>query len=79
MFEVIFVLSVAENKSNLDVASKRLFLRWRLSLPNVQHGEYLSDFAHKHKRMWEILRGEPKSQSSRRISYTNALAFPNKQ
>jgi hypothetical protein len=76
---VTFVLSVAEKKSNLDVASKRLFLRLEVELAECPTGEYPSDFAHKLKRMWEIQRGEPKSQSSRRISYTNPLAFPNKQ
>jgi hypothetical protein len=40
-------------------------LEWRLSLSNIQQGEYPSNLAHKLKRMWEIQKGEPRSQSSR--------------
>jgi hypothetical protein len=38
MFEVTFVLSIAKKKINLDVASKRLFLRMEVELAKYPTG-----------------------------------------
>jgi hypothetical protein len=47
-----------KRKSNLDLASKRLSLDWRLSLSDVHLGEYPSDFTHKLKILSDVQHGE---------------------
>jgi hypothetical protein len=47
-----------KSKSNLDVALRGYSLDWRLSLLDVQQGEYPSNFTHKLEILLDVQHGE---------------------